>query len=305
MLLASSIFAFSKVQPLDQIVAVVNDDIITTSELNQALLVTKGQLQQHNQTPNQSLKQQVVDQLIDTKLQLQMAKQAGVKIGDEELSQIIKRIANQNNVSVRELYQHINEEGVKTIDYLNQMREQLTVQKLQQHELASKVAVLPQEIKSFTAHQGKVKPDQAGPKEYQVEDILVPISDTPSQPEVLRAKQQAQTILEKLNQGKPLSKVLAARAFSNIQKQNLGWGILAEMPSAFTNLLLNMHPHDVTGPIQTANGFHLIHLIASRSLAHQEIDPKQVEAQLMEKKFEEALQDWLSKLRSQAFIQRI
>jgi peptidyl-prolyl cis-trans isomerase SurA len=292
---------YARPQTLDQIVAIVNDDVITDSELQQAMLITKAQNTAANVSQD-SIQKQAINQLINTKLQLQMAKQAGVKITDEELTQIIRRIASQNNVSIKELYQHINAEGVPTNDYLKQMREQLMLQKLQQHELIGKITVSPQEVKSFIAKQS-LQPMEV--KTYEIEDILLPFNDS-SENEVNLLKQQAKTILAKIHQGKTLTQAVDLVNNPTIQKQNLGLRTLTEMPTAFVPFLSQFNTiDDVVGPVQTANGFHLLHLLNWQKASSSPIDNKQIESQLMAQKFEEALEDWLSRTRAQAYIQRI
>src|SRR5688572_3369882 len=109
LLLNFAIAATVHAAPLDQIVAVVNDEVVTQSEVNQGLAVAKIQYTQtHQPMPSkEELQKQVTNQLINKKLQLQIAKQAGIKVTDSDVDQAVKNIAAQNNVSVSTLYQRI------------------------------------------------------------------------------------------------------------------------------------------------------------------------------------------------------
>lgn len=289
---------------IDQIIAVVNDDVITTSELNHAMGTIKMQIaQEHMPTPPPAvLKKQVLDQLINRRLQLQIAKQAGVQISDEELEQTINHVAEQNNISVSALYERIAQEGLSSTDYRNEMRDQMTMQRLQQQEVAGKIIVSPHELNNFIKSKSWQTNNN---KEYHIEDILIPLSDTPSPADIATAKQKAEAAVTKLHQGTSFQAVAQAESGDKnaLQGGDLGWRKLPEIPTAFAEQISHMHPKDIAGPIQTPNGFHII-LLAEERAGEKEAMPdrKQIENLLLQQKFEEAVQNWVSKLRSQAFI---
>jgi peptidyl-prolyl cis-trans isomerase SurA len=293
-------------ESLDQIVAVVNDDVVTTSELQQALATAKMQIAQENiPTPADSvLRKQVLDQLINKKLQLQLAKQSGVQVTDSDLNAAIARVASQNHVSVGELYQHLNQEGMSSKDYRAEMRDQLIMHKLQQQEVVSHIAISPQEVDKFMHSQ---QWQHNSEKEYKLDDILIPISDTPSPEEINAAKVHATMVFTKLNQGQnfqAIAQAESADAKHALQGGDLGWRKLPEVPSAFAEKIVHMKPKEISAPIQTPNGFHIIRLADVRSAGQEAGAPsrKEVENLLLQRKFEEAVQNWVSKLRTRAFI---
>ena len=126
------LYATNTGEQLDKIVAIVNDDVVTQSELNRSLLLAKAQASQEGASSKVQLKDQVLDDLINKKLQLQIAKQVGIHFNEEEIDRIIKNIADKNNVSVSALYERISSEGMSATEYRNELREQMTIQKLQQ-----------------------------------------------------------------------------------------------------------------------------------------------------------------------------
>ncbi|RDI41491.1 peptidylprolyl isomerase [Aquicella lusitana] len=295
-------------QELDQILVIVNDDVITQSELNQALSMMKMQIAQAQMPvpPEAILQKQTLDQLINKKLQLQIAKQAGVHITDNDLDKAIERIAAQNNVSIDALYQRINQEGMKTADYRNEIRDQMTLQKLQQQEVVNRITITPQEVDTFM--HSKIWQSN-GTKEYRLEDILIPLSDTPSPAEITEAKKRAMALITKLHQGQNFREVAQAESSEKhaLEGGDLGWRKLPEIPSAFAEQVTRMQVKEIAGPIQTSNGFHIIRLTDARAATDAQATPnrKQVEELLMQRKFEEAMQNWVSKLRGQAFISKI
>lgn len=301
----TSLYAKTAEESLDQTVAVVNDDIITKSELNSAINASKSQItQEHIAMPAEKvLQKQVLEQLINTKIQLQAARQSGVNITDAELEKAIETIAERNHVTVNGLYDRLNQDGLSVSDYRNEMRDQLTMQKLQQQEVASKLTVTPQEVTAFLRTRSW---QNNSAKEYRIEDILIATSDTPSPQEIASAKQRAEMILDKIHNGENFDKEAQAESAGKnaLQGGDLGWRKLAEIPSAFAAQVVAMQKNDVAGPIQTPNGFHLIRLTDVRSTGSNGAAPnrKMVENLLLQQKFEQAVQNWVSKLRSEAFI---
>lgn len=278
---------------LDQIVAVVNEDVVTKSELNRQLSLAKLQLSQENRSVPSNLQKEVLDQLINKKLQLQIAQQMGIHFGEEDVDRIVQNLAGKNNLSTEELYSRINSEGMTTADYRKELLEQMTIQKLQQQQVASRIVVTPDEINTFM--HSKLWQNNAG-KEYHLEDVLVSLSDTPSSDEVAHAKKQADAVVAALKQGKTTTDIQGA------ESNDLGWRKLPEMPSAFVEHVVNMQVHQTAGPIRAGNGFHVLRLVADRSLASNAPDKNEIEHLLMQRKFQENVQSWVSKMRSQAFI---
>lgn len=302
----SSVFAKPSKQAIDQIVAIVNDDVVTRSELTLALNTIKSQISHEtfSAPSDAAMQKQVLDQLINKKLQLQIAKQTGINIDEDEVDSTIKKVASQNNLTVEELYDRLKQDGMSTVAYRKEVREQVTIQRLQQQEVVNHISITPQEVNSFM-QSNAWKANTA--KEYRINDILIPVSDTPSTTELKGAKTRAEAIMAKLNSGKKFSEV--ARAESSgaqaLQGGDLGWRKLPEIPSAFAEDIAHMQPKQIAGPIQTPNGFHIIQLMDSRALSGEQVinDRKQIEQLLLQRKFEEAMQNWVSKIRGQSFIE--
>ena len=297
------------VESLDKMVAIVNDDVITKSELDRAIATAKIQLSQENVAApsNDTLEKQALQQLINKKLQLQVAKQSGIQVSDADLENAIKKIADQNHISVDSLYQQINQEGMTTAEYRTEMRDQMTLQKLQQQEIAGKINVTPQEITAFANSRIWQSQSSNDAKEYRVENILVTLPDAPTPEDVTAAKERANVLLNKMHDGAKFQDVV--NTLSNNQKSieagDLGWRKLGEIPNAFAAQVKNMQKNEIAGPIRTANGFHIIRLADVRgntTAKTQTPDRKTIENMLLQKKFEEAMQSWVTKLRSQAFI---
>lgn len=304
-LLNFALIAAVHAAPLDQIVAVVNDDVVTQSEVDQSLSVLKMQISQAHQPmpPRDEMQKQVINQLVNKKLQMQIAKQVGIKVADTEVDQIIKKIAAQNNVSVDTLYKRIAEEGVSATNYRKELQEQLTIQRIQQQEAGGRLTVTPEEInralKSVSAN-----PDIAANNLYHLEDILIPVEDEASSEQVAAARAKAQKLVSQLQQSGYQKKLVQDK--SHYQYADLGWMQLNDMPSAFVEDVARMSQNSIAGPIQTGNGFHVLHLAQLKTKASanagSDLSRKQVENRLLQQKFLENAERWVAKMRSQAYI---
>jgi len=156
-IMASLITSNAMAQQLDSVVAIVNDDVITQSELRNEEKNVALQMRAMGQSMSYDAasKKRVLDHLIDKKLQLQLAKQLHIDISDKELNGVIGKIAAQNNMTMDQLLERIQQEGLNVKAYKSNLREQLLLQKVQQHEVASKIALTPDEVNSALQSQGK------------------------------------------------------------------------------------------------------------------------------------------------------
>lgn len=304
-LLLNVSFAKPAGEKLDQMVAVVNDDLITRTELDSGIKAAKMQMTMRLD-PNLSdkeIEKTVLQQLINKKLQLQTAQQAGLIVPDKEVLNAIEHIASQNNVPVSALYEQVKTAGMSEEEYRREIHDQIVIQKLQQHELAGRFSVTPEEV---TAYMGTVKVDDNAPSEYHLYDIVVPLSDNPTANELTNAKARAIAIKTKIENGSDAKTVMTTEnKISPLQTNDLGWLKLNDVPTPFMDAVTNMKKNTLAGPIQTGNGFHVLQMEDVRKAPGSNpmaTDRRTVEAMLLQKKFETAVATYVSKLRSTAFI---
>jgi len=296
----------SQHQPMDRIVATINDAALTQSELTTAMNTLKQQMANSQMTlpPDADLRKQVLDQLVNRKLQSQLAEQSGVSASEEDVDRAVKQIAMQNNISIAEVYQKISSQGLSKADYRKEIRDEIILQKIQGQEVAAKITVTPQEVNDFM--RGKAW-QAANNKEYHLQDILIGLPDEPTSQQITTAKQHAENILSQIHHGMNFNQ--AAMAESNnssaLKGGDLGWRKLPEIPTAFADQVIQMKEKDIIGPLQTQNGFHIIFLDGVRNVNTHlaaATQQKQVEQLVFQRKLEEGLQNWVMKLRSSATI---
>lgn len=249
-------------QPLDRIVAVVDEDVVLQSELDRDVARVTAQFAKTPQQlpPHDVLERQMLDRLILQKLQIARADSTGVKVSDTEVDQALGMIAKQNKMEVGQLRGAIESQGLDYDQFRKGVREQLVVQRLRQRVAQSRVHVSDAEIDSMlkngNLHGGEI---HLG---YIV--INVPDGATPEQIDTARAK--ADEAKKQIDGGMDFA--AAAIRYSNaenaLQGGDLGWRSRNELPPALVDVADKLSEGAVSDPVRGPNGFHIIKLIAKR-----------------------------------------
>ena len=259
---ANQVHANANIEPLDRVVAVINSEVITQSQLDKQIEVAKGQLQASG-TPipdEAQLQKQVLNQMIDQNIELQMAKRFGIDITETELNTTLKGIAKRNNMTLTQLRTAVTSHGVTWTDYRKQIKDQMLINEVLQRAVGSQINITPQEIKNVMD-----SPDFASRNvsQYHVADILIALPDEPTSQQLQQANQVAQDLIKQLNNGANFKELAAANSNSNtaLSGGDLGWTSPEELPTVFASKVSTMKPGQVAGPIRTGNGLHIIKLL--------------------------------------------
>ncbi len=252
---------------VDQIAVVVNDDVITRYELNSYLDKIKLQLKKQG-TPlpdAKELEKQVLERMIIDMLQLQYAKESGVRIDDAQLDKALGRIAQQNNFSsLAEFRGKLGKDGVDFKKFREEIRNEITFTRLREREVDSKLVVSDNEIENYLLTQEK----QAGKsEELELAHILVQVPEQASAEKIQASKQRADQAWEQLRSGAQFAQVAAgfSDAKDGLQGGNLGWRSADRLPSIFQDALKNMQPGETSAVLRSPNAFHIIKLLDKRS----------------------------------------
>jgi peptidyl-prolyl cis-trans isomerase SurA len=291
-------------QSLDRIVAIINETPVTESEVDDAMATIKRQMRGTVMPSETVLRKQVLDQVINRKLQLELAAQNKMTITDEQLNKAIAGVAAQNKITSKQLMQKVIETGMTEADYRKEIREEMLIQQVQQSSIGSHIAITPQEVDDFMR---SAMWRAFNNKEYHLEDILIAMPETPSPQDLAEGKQKAESVIEKLHKGMSFKQLAMADSGSSgaLQGGDLGWRKLPQIPSAFADPLVHMKDGEIIGPVLTPNGYHIVRLSGTRethSSANAAAEHKQVEQLIFQRKYEEELQSWLTRIRSEAFI---
>lgn len=304
----ANIFAVTenaKVTPIDRVVAIVNNDVITEAQLTKQINIMKNQMQQANMQipPDKILRKKILQQLIDQLLQVQIAKSTGIRVSNHQLNAALHRLAAQRKISVSDLYKAVQKAGWTIQGFRKQIREQIAIEELQRREVASRISISEQEVNDYL-HAVKSR-DKSVLKEYHLQNILIPLPDSPSPEQIATAKQQAQDIMQKLAKGADFNKIAMTQSGGKraLQGGDLGWRKIAELPVIFAEKVKNKKEGTIIGPISTPNGIHVLKLLGVRALQSQKpIGKKEVEQMIWQRKVDEQLAHFVNSLRSQSYI---
>jgi peptidyl-prolyl cis-trans isomerase SurA len=250
---------------LDRIAAIVNDGLVLKSELDAQMdAVTKRLQEQKVELPSQSvLKQQVLDRLILQEIQSQHAKRVGLTVSDEQLNSALQEIASRNKIPFDQLPTALAAQGVDYKQYREGMRKELTLSTLRQRDVISHINVSPHELEQFLARQQTA----AASDEFNVSHILLslPEAATPQQLEEITHK--AQDLSARAAKGEDFGQLAIANSNSQtaLDGGQLGWRKGTQLPEFILQLVTKMKAGDVSQPVRTPSGFHIVKLNERRS----------------------------------------
>ena len=251
-------------QLLDRIVAVVNDDVVLLSELEQEVKTVAAQLQQRNiPLPDQQiLIRQVLERLIMQRLQLAVAERSGIRVDEATLNAAVQRIAEQNNLSLSQFRAALEAEGYDYAAFREGLRNEIVLARLHQRQAESRVHITPQEIDEFLASQSGSNTD-----EYLVGHILISIPDQASAAQLQQARERAEQVLRALREGAELAQLAASYSDSPtaLDGGSLGWRTQGELPTLFANVVPQLAVGETADILQGPSGFHIIQLLDRRS----------------------------------------
>lgn len=251
-------------QMLDRIVAVVNDDVVLQSELEQEIQTVSAQLRQRNTSmPNDDiLARQVLERLIMQRLQLAIAERNGIRVDEATLNAAVQRIAEQNQLSLSQFRDTLESEGYDYAVFRDSLRDEIILNRLHQRQAERQVSISPQEIDEYLASQGA---DDS--TEYLLGHILIAVPESASGEQVQAARQQAEDVRQALLDGTDLAQLAAAYSSSStaLDGGSLGWRAQGELPTLFAHQVPRLAVGE-TGEIeQNPSGFHIIQLLDRRS----------------------------------------
>lgn len=246
---------------LDRIVAVVNDNVIMQSELEEETERMRDFVRSRGAAlpPEDIFRRQVLDRMIAVELQMQFAQRAGITVSDDRVNVALSQIAQNNNVTLSELPRVLAEQGVNYASFREQVREELMLQEVRRAAVESRVSVSPREVEELVERQQR---EGAG-QEFLTSHILIAVPGEAPPERIEAARQQAEDIRERVLAGDASFADMAV-SFSQGQQAleggSLGWRRLPEMPTLFADAVAGMDPGEITPPIRSGSGWHLLRL---------------------------------------------
>ncbi|WP_428309790.1 peptidylprolyl isomerase [Hydrocarboniphaga sp.] len=250
-------------ETLDRIVAVVNDSVVLQSELDQAMRDAQSQIKGRGvAVPAEDvLRPQVLERVIVTRLQTQRAQQAGIRVDDRELNDVMTNIARQNKMTLAQLADSVKEDGLDFLNVREQIRDEVLISRLRQKEVESRIQVTDQDVDLYLANQS------AGDNiEYHLAHILVSIPDGASSEERDKRRAKAQGLLKRVRGGEDFAQIAITSSDGQqaLQGGDLDWRKAADLPSLFATTAAKLKAGETSDVLETGSGFHIIKLEGTR-----------------------------------------
>jgi len=259
LIILTSIPLFAKIEVLDRVAVIVDDGIIMESQISNDLtaIITKYDEQNIPKPAIEILREQVVEKLIIEELQMQMANRAGIRISDTELNETITRIAGNNNMGLQEFILFVQEGGDSYEDLRQDIKKEMIVQRIQRGRVGSEIDITEKEFQAFLATDDSLAELQP---ELLVRQILV------------KTLSQADKVILRIESGEDFGKVAEEVSISAnaIDGGIMKWRKSLDMPELFSNALDKKKVNEMTDPLESGSGFHILRLEDKRGSFVQE-----------------------------------
>ncbi|ALQ51069.1 peptidylprolyl isomerase [Nitrosomonas ureae] len=253
-------------KPINHIVAVVNEDVITRHELDEAIKTAISRMQQQGmQIPDQHiLEEQVLESVITKRIQIQHAQEVGLSVAEPELDETINRIALDNQLTLPEFHTVLENDGISYNKFREEIREEMIIARLKEREVKHQVNVTEGEVDNFLQTQ---EASAVGDDEYRLAHIMILVPENMTADQIQQRAERAEMALTRLREGVEFSQIVSE--FSDAADAKNGgiieWRPISQMGPAFAQILEVLQPGDITSIVQSPNGFHIFKLLGRRA----------------------------------------
>ena len=262
---------------LDRVVAIVNDGVVLNSELDaQQELVSELLRQQKLELPAQNvLRQQVLERLVLQEIQMQRANRAGIKVSDEQVNAALQDVARHNGMTLSQLPDALAQQGEDYAGYREELRKEITLSLLRQRDVLQRISVTPREIDQYLEKQAKTPSERS---EYNVSHILIAVAQEASPAQLDQAARRAADVYQRAKGGEDFAKLAVAYSSSQTALEGgaLGWRKGSELPTFLTDVVARLKPGEVSEPLRTPTGYHIVKLNEIRGSANDKAVEDQV-----------------------------
>ena len=256
--------ANAQVVPLDSVVAIVDEDIILSSEVRDRVQQIKASATQRGMElpDDETLIQETLDRLILESIQLQLADRFGIRIPDAQLDQAMTRVAAQNRLTLEQFRDALTQSGQSYLQMREALRDELAIQRVQQGSVMRDINITEREIDNFMAtEEGEAMIEP----EYRVVQALVSVSRSDSQDERAAKENFVDGVLANILAGADFSEAVSVIEPYEFRGGDLGWRKLRDIPSMFSQIVPSLKPGQ-TGKVESSSGLHLVHLAEARGI---------------------------------------
>lgn len=259
-------------QPLERIVAVVNDHVILASELEEKSNLFRQRMERAGERPPppETLRERMLEQLILEQIQIQHARRRGIEIDDQDVNDALRNMASERGTDLPGLREQMTEAGLSFEQLREEARTQLLLTRLRQRVIASQVTISEQDVDDFLSRSGRERERDVA---YDLRHLLLGVPEDASTREADEARERAERLVRELRDGADFGDTAAqvSDGPEALSGGDLGWRQPAELPSLFVEALQSMAPGDISEPLRSANGFHVLKLVERRGGEPQSI----------------------------------
>ncbi len=269
-LLCSSLLfpVFASAEVLDNIIAIVEDDVILENELQkevstieQRITASKSQM-----PPLSILRRQVLERMIVDKLQRQLAEKAGINVSEDALNSSAADIARRNNMNLEEFRLELEKQGMNYAGFLDNLKNEIVVNELRGREIGGRIKVTDREVEHYLETQGKAGEELA---QYHLGHILIALPEGASASAIQKAQAKADEVVKKLRAGQDFTQTAMSESNDGnaLKGGDLGWRTLRDMPTLFVNEVGKLRQGGISEPLRSPSGFHIIKMLEIKGLA--------------------------------------
>jgi peptidyl-prolyl cis-trans isomerase SurA len=257
--------ASARVDLIDRIVAVVNKEVITQYELTERMNRVQKDLQRRGTSlpARAEIERQVLERLIIERVQLQYARETGVRVDDLELDRTVSRVAEGNKLSLTEFRQTLERDSIRFDAFREELRNEILMNRLRDREVTGKITVSEGEIENLLLEQSERK-DTA--TEYNVAHILIRVPEQPTPQQLESRRARAEDVVKRLGDGADFAQLAAtySDAPDALQGGVMGWRSQQRLPELYVEALAGLKPGDISKVFRSAAGFHVLKLLELR-----------------------------------------
>jgi peptidyl-prolyl cis-trans isomerase SurA len=246
---------------LDRIAVVVNEGVVLQSQIDQQVDTVARRLREQGTAlpPDSVLRQQITERLVLQEIQQQRAAKIGLRVTDEALNNALREVAKQNNIEFSRLPDALASEGINYAEYREQMRREMTLSMLRQRDVYGRIYVSPRELDQFVTKQAA---DKTGNATFEVSHILLSLPEAASPGQLDEVERKAAELAQRAQKGEDFGQLAVAnsQAQTALERGKIGWRKGNELPTFMAEVVTKMKPGEVSQPIRTPSGFHIIRL---------------------------------------------
>ena len=257
---------------LDQVVAIVDEDVILQTELKARINTITSRLSAQGTAlpPRQVLEERVLDQLITESIQMQMADRAGMRISDNELNETMANIAERNGMSLPQFENQLEAEGVTYNQAREQIRKEMLTSRVQQRQVGNRVRVTDREVENYLE---SLEARGGNNAQYRLAYIFVSVDDPSDEAEVDAAREKAERLRSEIANGRDFREVAVAEsdASNALEGGDMGWRAEGQLPSLVAPVVPELPVGEPSGVLENNSGFHLVMVMDKRGGEQQQM----------------------------------